>query len=382
MIRRPRGRKAEIVSAAAELFATRGFAATGMDDIGAQVGISGPAIYRHFKNKDALLASVALETVAAFAVDDAVAQEGITWLVTNTVGVALDCPARLATYIQERHRLSTEAQQQLARVERPLYRAWRSAVRSANPGLDAAAITTRQKAVLSAMSAVAIRSPAVRRPQLERLLIDAMMAVLMEPDAPVSTGTSTRGRWTPPTTRRHEILVHALSLFRQRGFDGVGVDEIGEAVGISGPTVYFYYDTKAAILVDAYEQAGTRVVAGIHESLGAAESADDALERMAASYLEVAHDNGDLIVVTSREGPAIPVSERPRFARRRGDVLGTWVTVLRELRPELDDAAARVLSGGVVPLMNQLSQSSGDPHRFVPLVRAWCLGRASMLTNV
>jgi len=375
--RRPRGRKAQIVSAAAELFATRGFAATGIDDIGAQVGISGPAIYRHFKSKDAILAAVIMETVTAFAVDGAGVSKGIGWLVANTVGVALDSPANLATYIRERHRLSGVAREQLARLERPLYRAWRRSVRAANPGLQDGAIATRQMAVLSAMSAVAIRPPLTRGPQLEALLVEAMMAVLQAPDGPASAATSNRGSWAPPPTRRHEILVQALGLFRERGFDGVGIDEIGAAVGISGPTVYFYYDTKAAILVDAYEQAGARVVTGIHESLGAAESAADALERLAASYLEVAHDNGDLIVVTSREGAAIPVSDRPRFARRRGDVLGTWVTVMRELRPELDDGAARVLAGGVMPLMNQLAQCPGDPNRFVPLVLAWCLGSHS-----
>jgi len=372
--RRPRNRQTAIVSAAAALFADRGFAATRIDDIGAQVGVTGPAIYRHFKSKDALLAAVVMDTLAAFAVRDDGAGAALERVLNDAVGVALDDPARLATYIRERHRLAGDAREQYVRAERRLYRAWRSAIRAANPSLDDKTTATRQFAVLTAMSAVAVRPPVLGRTQLVHLLVEAMMSVLEVPAGPAPTRTSLRGAWAPPTTRRQEILTQALRLFRQRGYDGVGIDEIGEAAGISGPSVYFHYDTKAAILVDAYEQAGSRVVAGIHDAIALATSATEALERLAASYLEIAHDNGDLIVVTNREGAAIPPPDRPRFARRRRDVLGTWVTVLRQLRPDMEEAKARALVAGVIALMGQLAQEPGNADRFVPLARAWCLG--------
>ena len=44
-----------------ELFHERGYHATGMDDIGAEAGISGPAIYRHFKGKEEILEVLLLE---------------------------------------------------------------------------------------------------------------------------------------------------------------------------------------------------------------------------------------------------------------------------------------------------------------------------------
>ncbi|MGH3950933.1 MAG: helix-turn-helix domain-containing protein, partial [Pseudonocardiaceae bacterium] len=48
-------RREQILAAAAELFAQHGFHGVGIDDIGAAVGISGPALYRHFRSKDAML---------------------------------------------------------------------------------------------------------------------------------------------------------------------------------------------------------------------------------------------------------------------------------------------------------------------------------------
>ena len=51
-------RREAIVAAAAELFAENGYAAVGMDDIGAAAGVTGPAIYRHFEAKAAVLTEV------------------------------------------------------------------------------------------------------------------------------------------------------------------------------------------------------------------------------------------------------------------------------------------------------------------------------------
>ena len=51
---RPKNRKAQIAAAAAEAFSERGYHAVGIDEIAAKVGISGPALYRHFPTKYAL----------------------------------------------------------------------------------------------------------------------------------------------------------------------------------------------------------------------------------------------------------------------------------------------------------------------------------------
>jgi len=47
-----------ILRAAAHLFADRGYNGVSLEDIGAAVGVSGPAVYRHFAGKQALLGAV------------------------------------------------------------------------------------------------------------------------------------------------------------------------------------------------------------------------------------------------------------------------------------------------------------------------------------
>lgn len=51
-------RREEMLHAAAALFAERGFHGVSVGDIGRACGVSGPALYRHFAGKDAILAEM------------------------------------------------------------------------------------------------------------------------------------------------------------------------------------------------------------------------------------------------------------------------------------------------------------------------------------
>ncbi|MBU4465155.1 MAG: TetR/AcrR family transcriptional regulator [Actinobacteria bacterium] len=51
-------RHASLLREAARLFAERGFSGVSLEDLGAAVGVGGPAVYRHFANKQALLGAI------------------------------------------------------------------------------------------------------------------------------------------------------------------------------------------------------------------------------------------------------------------------------------------------------------------------------------
>ena len=53
-------RQSALLQEAARLFAERGFTGVSLEDLGAAVGVSGPAVYRHFANKQALLGAILL----------------------------------------------------------------------------------------------------------------------------------------------------------------------------------------------------------------------------------------------------------------------------------------------------------------------------------
>lgn len=53
-------RRASLLHAAAELFAHKGYRGASIEDLGAAAGVSGPAVYRHFSGKQAVLAALLL----------------------------------------------------------------------------------------------------------------------------------------------------------------------------------------------------------------------------------------------------------------------------------------------------------------------------------
>lgn len=56
-----RNRRSEILTTAARMFAASGFHGVSIDDLGAELGISGPAIYRYFPGKEAILGEMLVD---------------------------------------------------------------------------------------------------------------------------------------------------------------------------------------------------------------------------------------------------------------------------------------------------------------------------------
>lgn len=63
--RRPESRPTEILAAALELFAEKGFTATRMEDVAARAGLSKAGVYLYFKDKTALLTALVEEMAGA-----------------------------------------------------------------------------------------------------------------------------------------------------------------------------------------------------------------------------------------------------------------------------------------------------------------------------
>lgn len=179
-------RKDAIVSSAAQLFSRRGYPATGIDEIGAAAGITGPGVYRHFDNKNGVLNEVvrrAVEKVVA-GVARVVAEHDDDWdvldgLVRNMITSVLDDRSGWAVVVREQRHLDPAAKRALARAHRLHLEEWVHALSHARPELTDAEIRVIVHGVLGAAAPFAARYDAgVDRARTEALLHAAAMAVL------------------------------------------------------------------------------------------------------------------------------------------------------------------------------------------------------------
>src|SRR4051794_39657544 len=111
------------------------------------------------------------------------------------------------------------------------------------------------------------------------------------------TGTSARRR----SSRREQILAAAATLFRERGYDATGIDDIGAAVSITGPGVYRHFASKEEILETLLVDRGTQALEDVQRVVAEAPAAADAFAALARSLGQVIVEHRDVSVVAMYE---------------------------------------------------------------------------------
>ena len=176
-VERP-SRREQILRAAAQLFAERGSRAVGVDDVGAAVGVTGPAIYRHFASKDAMLAEMLLRIserlleggteVVAVAGADALAQ--LRALIAFQVDFALDNPALITVQDRDLGSLPEDAATEVRRLQRRYVEVWVAVLARLHPAAEAAACRARAHAVFGLINSTPHSAGRLPRPAMARLL--------------------------------------------------------------------------------------------------------------------------------------------------------------------------------------------------------------------
>jgi AcrR family transcriptional regulator len=138
-------RREQILDTAAELFAARGFHGVSVADLGAACGISGPALYKHFESKQAMLAemlvsiSEELLRVGQERVDAAPDAAGaLAGLVDWHVDFALRHRPLIIVQDRDWESLPEDAREQVRALQRSYVDLWAGQLRLLDAGLDLA----------------------------------------------------------------------------------------------------------------------------------------------------------------------------------------------------------------------------------------------------
>lgn len=135
-------RREQLLDTAAALFAARGFHGVSVADLGAACGISGPALYKHFPSKEALLAEMLV------AISERLLTEGRSRVAaTSSPHVALASLVDWHVDFAVRHRalivvqdrdwssLPADSREQVRSLQRSYVDLWAAQLRLLDPGL-------------------------------------------------------------------------------------------------------------------------------------------------------------------------------------------------------------------------------------------------------
>ncbi|MGZ4674433.1 MAG: TetR/AcrR family transcriptional regulator [Ilumatobacteraceae bacterium] len=183
-------------------------------------------------------------------------------------------------------------------------------------------------------------------------------------------------------SRRDELLSVAADLFAERGFAKVTVDDIGNAVGISGPALYHHFDGKESLLGE--------MLVGISESLLTKATAvvervslNQALDPIIAMHVDFAVDNRSLITVHFRDLVQARKADQRRVKDLQGAYVDIWVDIVAAQHitvPDTKDVRAAVHA--VLGLINSTPFSGRlrrDTH--VALLRTMATGAIAGLVE-
>lgn len=173
--------------------------------------------------------------------------------------------------------------------------------------------------------------------------------------------------------RRDQILREAARLFAERGFARVAIDDIGAAVGVSGPALYRHFAGKDALLAELLVGISEHLLQGGRAQLAAAAGPAEALERLVAWHVDFALEHPALITVHDRDLPSLGDEDGRRVRRLQRAYVEVWVGVLRELDRTLDLPRARAAAHAGFGLLNS------TPHSAVGLDRS---AMAALLTRM
>ncbi|MEZ5255862.1 MAG: TetR/AcrR family transcriptional regulator [Ilumatobacteraceae bacterium] len=197
-------------------------------------------------------------------------------------------------------------------------------------------------------------------------------------NGPLTLGIATAA---PKPSRREQLLEIAASLFAERGFAKVTMDDIGAAAGVSGPALYHHFTGKEAMLGEMLISISEWLLARGRERVAEADAGDPAtaLRGLISDHVSFSAYRPELITIHFRDLVATSDADRRRVTRVQSQYANCWVDLLRRTTPGIEKDVARAVVHAVFGLLNSTPHIS-RPGREATAALLASLAEATLAT--
>ncbi len=165
--------------------------------------------------------------------------------------------------------------------------------------------------------------------------------------------------------RRAALLDAAATLFADRGFNGVSIEDLGTAVGVSGPAVYRHFAGKQAVLAALLVGVSRDLLEGGRAVVERAADDAEALRSLIAFHADFALGNPDVIRVQDRDLDSLADEDQREVRSLQRRYIEQWTAVLGRLHPSFDATVLRVRVQATFGLINSTPHSARTHGRAV-----------------
>lgn len=170
---------------------------------------------------------------------------------------------------------------------------------------------------------------------------------LADPD---TSGLSTRA--AAKAQRRVELLRASAKIMADKGFHAMRLEDLGEAVGVSGPAVYRHFSGKDEILTELMTGISEHLFVEAQEILRGISDPRERLEILIDFHTSFALEQSELIRLHNRELFRMSEEGRDRVRAAQGHYLGLWAESLERLGSTYEGDGARITAQLVIGLIN------------------------------
>ncbi|OBF21154.1 TetR family transcriptional regulator [Mycobacterium sp. ACS4331] len=364
-------RKLQLTQAAARLFTERGYHNVSMDDVASAVGLTGPALYRHFRKKHDILAQAiseqvgAVEAVAAKAAEaDLEPDKRATMFLSDLADLVLE-REEVLLWKRERRQLAEEEQNEFRSKLNNILRLTVQALGLSDGGTPTSDAELRAWSVLAIYSSVGQARKRLDDSTIKRLLHSMSEGILhCELNGAATTSRRPAPKQRRPPGRRERILGTATRLFHAQSYHAVGIEEIAAESDTAIATFYQYFSGKAELLQAVLNRGAEGLHYVTNHRLPSASTPQEAIDTIVCTLIELAlgpHQPilailaSDLIYLPEHAQEAIRMSER--------EYVDDWVAAILAVRPELSAPHARLLAQAAIGLVTDITQTQSMRNR-------------------
>jgi AcrR family transcriptional regulator len=361
---RPKNRRELILAAASARFHRQGYARTSLDDIAGDLGVTAPALYRHFRGKDDLYTAALelnlrqLETCIAEATS-------ADHVVRSLAEVAVAYPTLGLLWNTDRRRRLVDPdgtlERRLETVADDLGVLFEGA---ASP--DLARLLARGALAASSSTGFyeAALSPAAQAEQLERAI--ASVAAFRPAHPLVALQVAPERAVTRPwATRRSALLDAGAVLVVQRGgYQAVTIEEIATTAGVSPNTVYLHFTGKADLFVAVLRRAASWLTAAVQQASAQATSAEEALRLAIASSLALSAQHPSWTSSLADEMSNLPADQIADLELSVEEYLDEWLALCVAVVPSLTVEETRVRMRAALAVLDDRALEAADRSVF------------------
>lgn len=137
--------------------------------------------------------------------------------------------------------------------------------------------------------------------------------------------------------RADALLQEAARLFAARGYSGVSLEDIGSAVGVSGPAVYRHFAGKQALLGAVLIKVSEELVSGGTAVSEALSSDEERMLTLISFQVDFALSHADVIRVQDRDMAHLSEDDRAEVRRLQRRYIDLWIAALAPMQQGSSD---------------------------------------------